>query len=82
MKANFLNRADGLAEELKELQGELGDYNTLVDKVNTSNDLEEVEKQLLQLKSKNQRESHILDDIFIQRQQYDLHCFYSVLFFK
>lgn len=40
-----------------------------MDKVNTNNDLEEVERQHQQLKSKNQRESHVLDDIFGQRQQ-------------
>lgn len=58
-----------MAQELKELQGQLGDYNTLVDKINTNTDLEEVERQMQQLKAKNQRESHMLDDVFIQRQQ-------------
>lgn len=52
------------------MQGELGDFNTLVDKVNTNTDLEEVDRQYQQLKAKNMRESHVLDDLFVQRQQY------------
>jgi intraflagellar transport protein 74 len=57
---------------LKELQGQLGDYNMLMDKINTNNDLDGVETQCEILKSSNQRETHVLDDIFIQRQQYIL----------
>ena len=41
----------------------------LMDKINTNNDLDGVEAQYQVLKSNNQRESHVLDDIFIQRQQ-------------
>eukprot|EP00842_Homolaphlyctis_polyrhiza_P002185 jgi/Hompol1/2968/HPOL_006258-RA len=66
---SFEKRADTLAEELKELQGQLGDYNTLVDKLHTDTDLEEIERQYNQLKAKNQRESQVLDEIFAQRQQ-------------
>lgn len=42
-----------------------------MDKINTNNDLDGVETQYQILKSNNQRETHVLDDIFIQRQQYD-----------
>ncbi|KAI8924012.1 hypothetical protein BC831DRAFT_12143 [Entophlyctis helioformis] len=67
--ATFEKRADTLAEELKELQGQLGDLNTLVDKLHTDTDLDELERQYNQLKAKNQRESQVLDEIFMQRQQ-------------
>nr|KAJ3414893.1 Intraflagellar transport protein 74 [Polyrhizophydium stewartii] len=67
--ATFEKRADTLAEELKELQGQLGDLNTLVDKLHTDTDLEEIERQYHQLKAKNQRESQVLDEVFMQRQQ-------------
>lgn len=67
-----LFRADNLSDDLKELQGQLGDYNMLMDKINTNNDLDGVETQYQMLKSNNQRETHVLDDIFIQRQQYNL----------
>ncbi|KAJ1336333.1 hypothetical protein BSLG_007117 [Batrachochytrium salamandrivorans] len=67
--AAFEKRADTLSEELKELQGQLGDLNTLVDKLHTDTDLEELERQFHQLQAKNQRESQVLDEVFMQRQQ-------------
>ncbi|KAJ3320564.1 Intraflagellar transport protein 74 [Boothiomyces sp. JEL0866] len=63
------NRADGLAAELRDLQGQLGDFNTLVDKLNTDTDLEEFEREHNQLLAKNQRTNEMLDEIFLQRQQ-------------
>ncbi|KAJ3299109.1 Intraflagellar transport protein 74 [Rhizoclosmatium sp. JEL0117] len=68
----FEKRADILANDLRELQGQLGDFNTLIDKLHTDSDLTDIEKQCAQMKSKNQRESQILDEIFMQRQQKDL----------
>ncbi|KAJ3412205.1 Intraflagellar transport protein 74 [Chytridiales sp. JEL 0842] len=65
----FEKRADGLAQELRDLQGQLGDLNTLVDKLHTDSDLADIERQQEQLKLKNHRESQILDEIFAQRQQ-------------
>ncbi|KAI9364871.1 hypothetical protein DFJ73DRAFT_353433 [Zopfochytrium polystomum] len=67
--ATFEKRADILADELRDLQGQLGDLNTLVDKLHADADLNDIERTINQLKSKNQRESQILDDIFLQRQQ-------------
>ncbi|KAI8618335.1 hypothetical protein BC830DRAFT_1061535 [Chytriomyces sp. MP71] len=70
--ATFEKRADILASELRELQGQLGDFNTLIDKLHTDSDLADIEKHCAQLKAKNQRESQILDEVFMQRQQKDL----------
>ncbi|KAJ3132641.1 Intraflagellar transport protein 74 [Physocladia obscura] len=64
----FEKRSDTLANELRELQGQLGDLNTLIDKLHTDSDLSDIEKHCAQLKSKNQRESQTLDEIFMQRQ--------------
>ena len=63
-------RADSLAGELKELQGELGDYNIVIEKVNTNSDLEQLERQCQDMKLRNQRDSQVLDDVFVQRQTY------------
>ncbi|KAI8895418.1 hypothetical protein BC833DRAFT_601295 [Globomyces pollinis-pini] len=65
----FEKKADGLAVELRDLQGQLGDLNTLVDKLHTDTDLEEFEREYHQLLAKNQRTTQALDDIFLQRQQ-------------
>ncbi|KAJ3121351.1 Intraflagellar transport protein 74 [Nowakowskiella sp. JEL0407] len=65
----FEKRADNLANELRELQGQLGDLNLLVDKLHTDTELEDMESYFNQLKLKNQRESVVLDEIFSQRQQ-------------
>ncbi|TPX54840.1 hypothetical protein PhCBS80983_g05707 [Powellomyces hirtus] len=66
---SFEKRADGLAEELRELQGRLGDFNTLVDKLHTDTDLEDIERHYNQIKAKNERDSIALDDVFQERQQ-------------
>ncbi|KAJ3183602.1 Intraflagellar transport protein 74 [Gaertneriomyces sp. JEL0708] len=65
----FEQRADTLAEELRELQGQLGDLNTLVDKLHTDTDLEDIERQCNQLKAQNERQTKALDEIFAERQQ-------------
>ncbi|KND00683.1 uncharacterized protein SPPG_03805 [Spizellomyces punctatus DAOM BR117] len=67
--AAFEKRADMLAEELRDLQGQLGDFNTLVDKLHTDTDLEDIERHYNQLKAKNERESQVLDEVFMERQQ-------------
>ena len=36
------DRAETLAAEIKELQGKMADYNTLMDKINTDTEIEEV----------------------------------------
>lgn len=43
--ATFLTyekRAEGLAAEIKELQGQLADYNTLLDKINTDTEMDDI----------------------------------------
>ena len=35
----FLYRAEALAIQIKELQGEMADYNTLMDKINTDTEI-------------------------------------------
>ena len=35
----FYNRAEALAAQIKELQGEMADYNTLMDKLNTDTEI-------------------------------------------
>ncbi|KAJ3147741.1 Intraflagellar transport protein 74 [Geranomyces variabilis] len=66
--ASFERRADGLAGELRELQGTLGDFNTLVDKLHTDTDLEDIERHCQQLRAKNERDEIVLDDVFQERQ--------------
>ncbi|KAJ3038636.1 Intraflagellar transport protein 74 [Rhizophlyctis rosea] len=67
--ASFEKRADLLSSELRDLQGQLGDYNTLVDKLHTDADLEDIERHYTQLKAQNAVESSKLDDVFLERQQ-------------
>ncbi|TPX34377.1 hypothetical protein SmJEL517_g02996 [Synchytrium microbalum] len=62
-------RADSLADEIRDLQGQLADLNTLIDRLSAGADLEEVERQRSVLKEKNMRESRVLDDLFAERQQ-------------
>lgn len=67
--ASFEKRSDALADELLSSQGLLGDYNTLVDKLHTETELDEIIKQAQTLSAKNAGTSKQLDIIFSERQQ-------------
>ncbi|KAI9141483.1 hypothetical protein BKA69DRAFT_393734 [Paraphysoderma sedebokerense] len=67
--AKIFIRADSLTVEVRELQGQLGDYNLLVDKLHTDSDLDDIKKACDELKQKNQQDSQIVDDVFMLRQQ-------------
>lgn len=66
---SYEKRADSLTVEVRELQGQLGDYNLLVDKLHTDSDLDDIKKACDELKQKNQQDSQIVDDVFMLRQQ-------------
>ena len=61
--------AEKLAAEIKEEQGVLGDYNTLVDKLNTDDDIGNVQMDLEELRSANEREERARDELFEERQR-------------
>ncbi|XP_013792112.1 intraflagellar transport protein 74 homolog [Limulus polyphemus] len=64
----YEKRAEVLASELKDLQGELADYNLLVDKLNTDAEMDEVQHEYKELKAQNEQESKNIDLIFEERQ--------------
>lgn len=63
------SRAHALSDELRELQGQLGDFNTLVDNVHVNADLEDIDRRHRQLLSRNQQEQIKLDELFTQRSR-------------
>uniref|UniRef100_A0A8C5KYI3 Intraflagellar transport 74 n=1 Tax=Jaculus jaculus TaxID=51337 RepID=A0A8C5KYI3_JACJA len=65
---SYEKRAETLALEIKELQGQLADYNMLVDKLNTNTEMEEVMNDYNMLKAQNDRETQSMDVIFTERQ--------------
>ncbi|XP_059580629.1 intraflagellar transport protein 74 homolog isoform X2 [Alligator mississippiensis] len=65
---SYEKRAEALAGEIKEFQGQLADYNMLVDKLNTNTDMEEVMNDYNTLKTQNDLESQSMDIIFTERQ--------------
>ncbi|XP_044283612.1 intraflagellar transport protein 74 homolog isoform X2 [Varanus komodoensis] len=65
---SYEKRAESLASEIKEFQGQLADYNMLVDKLNTNTDMEEVMSEYNLLKIQNDREAQAIDIIFTERQ--------------
>uniref|UniRef100_K1QDK8 Intraflagellar transport protein 74-like protein n=1 Tax=Magallana gigas TaxID=29159 RepID=K1QDK8_MAGGI len=60
----YEKRAESLASEIRDLQGELGDYNTLVDKLTTDEDIQDVEFDLNDLRANNEREAKKIEDLF------------------
>ncbi|KAF6039080.1 IFT74 [Bugula neritina] len=68
---SYEKRAEKLANEIKHLQGELGDYNTLNDKLNTDTDIRDVERDYDDLKSHNDVEEKGLDFIFEEKKSKD-----------
>ncbi|MBZ3888795.1 Intraflagellar transport protein 74-like protein [Sciurus carolinensis] len=65
---SYEKRAETLAVEIKEFQGQLADYNMLVDKLNTNTEMEEVMNDYNMLKAQNDRETQSMDIIFTERQ--------------
>ncbi|XP_021108598.1 intraflagellar transport protein 74 homolog isoform X2 [Heterocephalus glaber] len=65
---SYEKRAETLAVGIKEFQGQLADYNMLVDKLNTNTEMEEVMHDYNMLKAQNDRETQSMDVIFTERQ--------------
>ncbi|XP_010075210.1 PREDICTED: intraflagellar transport protein 74 homolog [Pterocles gutturalis] len=61
-------RAEALAGEIKELQGQLADYNMVVDILNTNTDMAEVIRDYNMLKVQNDRDTQTVDKVFKERQ--------------
>lgn len=68
----YEKRAETLASEIRDLQGELGDYNTLVDKLTTDEDIQDVEFDLNDLRASNEREAKKIEELFeIKKEKED-----------
>ncbi|KAJ3594936.1 hypothetical protein NHX12_004241 [Muraenolepis orangiensis] len=66
---SYEKKAEGLAGEIRDLQGQLADYNMLVDKLNTNTDMEDVINDYNILKVRNDREAESMDIIFTERRE-------------
>uniref|UniRef100_A0A671QVA8 Intraflagellar transport 74 homolog n=1 Tax=Sinocyclocheilus anshuiensis TaxID=1608454 RepID=A0A671QVA8_9TELE len=66
---SYEKRAEVLAGEIKDLQGQLADYNMLVDKLNTNTEMDEVMNDIIMLKAQNDREAQSMDVIFTERRE-------------
>ena len=62
-------RQQNLEEQVKRLQGSLGDFNLMVDKSHTISDPEEIEKEYRQLKSVNEAETKKIDRVVTERSE-------------
>lgn len=69
---SYEKRAEALALEIKDLQGELADYNAIVDKLNTNAGFEDLEEDYQILKQQNEKESKAIDTLFAQKQDKDM----------
>ncbi|XP_064385371.1 intraflagellar transport protein 74 homolog [Halichondria panicea] len=65
----FEKKAEGLADEIRELQGEMADYNTLMDKVNTDTEVGAVLADCTALQMQNDVEARSIDAIFASNQE-------------
>eukprot|EP00794_Sanderia_malayensis_P007768 gene7768-8614_t len=65
---SYEKRAESLAGEIKDLQGQLADCNMLVDKLNTNSSFDDLKEDYEILKSQNEKETKAIDELFSQRQ--------------
>ncbi|XP_047123122.1 intraflagellar transport protein 74 homolog isoform X1 [Hydra vulgaris] len=65
---SYEKRAEVLALEIKELQGELADYNSIVDKLNMNAGFEDLTEDFEKLRLENQKEAKKIDDMFAKKQ--------------
>ncbi|CAN8001762.1 unnamed protein product [Ixodes persulcatus] len=66
--ATYEKKAEVLAAELKQLQGQMADHNLLLDKLNTDADMEDVREEYNELKGQNDQEARSVELLFEQRQ--------------
>uniref|UniRef100_A0A1A8MWW1 Intraflagellar transport 74 homolog n=1 Tax=Nothobranchius pienaari TaxID=704102 RepID=A0A1A8MWW1_9TELE len=66
---SYEKRAEGLAAEIKDLQGHLADYNMLMDKLNTNTDMDDMTSDYSMLKAQNDGEAQSIDSIFTKRRE-------------
>ncbi|KAL2745021.1 intraflagellar transport protein 74 [Vespula maculifrons] len=66
---HYDKRAKDLAGELTALQGELADYNIVVDKMSSNVEKESVDQEAKELFSKNERSMAEIEDMFERRQE-------------
>jgi intraflagellar transport protein 74 len=60
---------ESLIKEVRKLQGDLADYNLIVDKSRTKTDPQDIAAAYQQLKARTDMERRRVDDIFTDRQQ-------------
>ncbi|NXM57160.1 IFT74 protein, partial [Illadopsis cleaveri] len=65
---SYEKRAEALAGEIKDFQGQLADYNMVMDILNISTDMAEVISDYNMLKVQNDRDAQSIDKIFTKRQ--------------
>ncbi|XP_058683651.1 intraflagellar transport protein 74 homolog [Poecile atricapillus] len=65
---SYEKRAEALAGEIQDLQGQLADYNMVVDILNTRTDMAEVIRDYNMLKVKNDRDAQDIEKVFTKRQ--------------
>jgi intraflagellar transport protein 74 len=56
-----------LAQQIEDSLNELSDYNTLLDRLNTSSNIQDINKDYLILKTQNDEQSKELDEYFIEK---------------
>ncbi|NXN85535.1 IFT74 protein, partial [Bombycilla garrulus] len=76
---SYEKRAETLAGEIKDFQGQLADYNMVVDILNTSTDIAEVIRDYNLLKVQNDRDAQSINKIFTERQAALVECYCCVV---
>eukprot|EP00976_Prorocentrum_cordatum_P091664 1188620-Prorocentrum_minimum.AAC.2 len=71
LHAQLDRKHEGLAKEVKGLQGELADYNIILDKVGTNTQPEEIQQQYQMLKQHNDNERKKVDAAFTERATWE-----------
>ncbi|XP_046822987.1 intraflagellar transport protein 74 homolog [Vespa crabro] len=66
---HYDKRAKDLAGELTALQGELADYNIVVDKMSSNIEKESIDQETKELLSRNERSMAEIEDMFERRQE-------------
>lgn len=64
----YEKRVREIASELTELQGQLADYNLVIDKINTNTDVGQIEAEAQELKNENDHHAAALEQLFEQNR--------------
>lgn len=67
----YNKKAEELAQQIEDSLADLSDYNTLLDRLNISSNVQDLKKDYMTLKGQNDEQAYTLDELFMEKAKKD-----------